>query len=101
MNQLHDQLKILDNGDNDERQMINDPDMNLGMDSEQQEEDEDQHYPDEDEHEDMMQLEEMEAQMRQQQMMNLENQDFDDISPEILEAAQKMGLDDQGIRALQ
>ena len=35
-------------------------------------------------------------------MVNMQNQeDFDDIDPEILEAAQKLGLDDDGIRALQ
>lgn len=48
----------------------------------------------------MMQLEEMEAQMHQQQMMDLQNNELDDIDPELLEAAQKNGLDDEGIRAL-
>ena len=35
-------------------------------------------------------------------MVNMKNQqeDYDDIDPEILEAAQKLGLDDDGIRAL-
>lgn len=75
--------------------------MEINTDDNQDDEDEGQHYPDDQEDEDMMQLEEMEAQMQHQQLMDLQNQDFDDIDPEVLDAAQKMGLDDEGIRALQ
>ena len=32
--------------------------------------------------------------------MKNQQEDYDDIDPEILEAAQKLGLDDDGIRAL-
>ena len=35
-------------------------------------------------------------------MLNMPNEhnEFDDIDPELLEAAQKLGLDNEGIRAL-
>jgi len=33
-------------------------------------------------------------------MMNMPDEGFEDIDPELLAAAQKLGLDDDGIRAL-
>lgn len=59
LEELHDQLKVLDKGDH--RHIIDD--QNLESDH-QDEEDEGQHYPDEEEDDDMIQLEEMEAQMQ-------------------------------------
>ena len=50
-----------------------------------------------------MQLEEMEAQMTQQQMYNMQHQnpELEGVDPEVLEAAQKMGLNYDEIAALQ
>jgi hypothetical protein len=33
-------------------------------------------------------------------MMHMQEEGFEDLDPELLEAAQKLGLDDEGIRAL-
>ena len=59
-------------------------DQNLDM----EQEDEDQHYPDQSEDE-----------IEQQQELNYDQ--LGDIDPELLEAAQKLGLDEDGIRMLQ
>jgi hypothetical protein len=65
-------------------------DQNLEMmDDDQEDDDEDQHYPDED----------ASSQQEDNQVMNYDQ--LGDIDPELLEAAQKLGLDEDGIRMLQ
>lgn len=55
-----------------------------------EQEDEDQHYPDQSEDE-----------LDQEQQQELNYDQLGDIDPELLEAAQKLGLDEDGIRMLQ
>lgn len=114
LDQLHDQLKNLDGEDDqprfnerNSRQIIDEQNLDMNnIKHQEEEEDEGQHYPDDDDDdvdEDLEQLEELEAQMQQQQMLNMPNEemDYDDIDPELREAAERMGLDEEGVRALQ
>jgi hypothetical protein len=65
-------------------------DQNLDMMDDNQ--DEDQHYPDEDEEQENQEMD-MDMEMNYDQL--------GDIDPELLQAAQKLGLDEEGIRMLQ
>lgn len=94
LNQLHDQLQILDQEDEDQQHVIDDQNFGMDMHGHEEDEDDDQQYGGEEADDDMMQLEnEM-----QQQMMG--DDDFDEFGPELLKQAQEMGLDEDELRQL-
>ena len=91
---VHEQMKY----NQDSRQIIDDQNLIIGQ--MEDEEEEEEAYEEEAEEEEAEE-EEDEGVLQQLQQQMEEEIDFDNIDPELLEAAQKLGLNEEGILALQ